>query len=303
MPPPTIPPPSLLPYLSSSQAGWDGLLAQATHELPEIEGHTMPGQTDITLSLITGGQMQWECREAHAHSAWESVHLRPGDFVLGTGTNLLYEQRWRSLSPAPIYSFTLRLCRNLLVRTVAELAGGDAAQLLLVGQAGFQDPFLLQMALSLRQELQEGAPSGKLFAQCAAQLIMLHLVRHYACSGHVPAVIQEPPHTLTPQQLHRVTTYMRDHASEDLTLQVLAHQTGFSPSHFARLFRQTTGESPHQVVRRERLVVAQRLLASTNLPLAQVAAESGFGNQSYFTRIFTSFLRVTPRAYRRECRI
>jgi hypothetical protein len=178
MNPPTTPPPSLLPYLSSSQAGWDGLLAQATHELPQMEGHVMPGQTDITLSFITRGQMQWECREVHAHAAWESFHLRPGDFVLGTGTNLSYEQQWRSLSPAPIYSFTLRLSRHLLVHTVEELAGGDATQLLLVSQAGLQDPFLLQIALSLRQELQEGAASGKLFADCAAQLIMLHLVRH-----------------------------------------------------------------------------------------------------------------------------
>jgi AraC family transcriptional regulator len=302
MRPPAIPLPSLLPYLSSSESGWDGLLAQATHELPEMEGQITPGQTAITLSLITSGQMQWECREVHAHSCWETARLGPGDFVLGAGTNLSYEQRWRSLSPTPISSFTLRLSRNLLVRTVEELAGGDATQLLLVGQAGCQDPFLLQMALRLRQELQEGAPSGKLFAQCAAQLIMLHLVRHYACSGHVPTAIQEPPHCLTRQQLHRVTTYMRDHASENPTLEVLAQQTGFSPSYFARLFRETTGESPHQCVRRERVAHAQRLLKSSKLSLAQVAVESGFADQSYLTRVFKQALHVTPAAYRRECR-
>jgi AraC family transcriptional regulator len=167
-------------------------------------------------------------------------------------------------------------------------------------QAGFQDPFLKQMALMLWRELQEGAPSGKLFAECAAQVLILYLLRHYVCSGNVATAIQGPTHTLTPQQLHRVTSYIRDHASQDLTLEVLAQQIGFSPYHFARLFRQTTGETPHQWVRRERLAHARQLLESTELSLAEVATESGFGDQSYFTRVFKQALRVTPAAYRRD---
>ncbi len=298
---PTTPPPSLLPYLSSSEVGWDGLLAQAFHELREVDGHIWPGETDITLTLITGGAMQWDMREIHAHSSWDGVHLRPGDFILGAGTNVPYEMRWRCTSPAPTYSFTLHLSRGLLARTVEELTDGDASQLMLVDQAGFQDPFLAQMALGLWRELQEGAPSGKLFAECAAQLLMLHLLRDYACSGNVAGAIQEPTHHLTPQQLHRVSAYIRDHANQDLTLEVLAQQIGFSPYHFARLFRKTTGETPHQYVRRERLEHARRLLESSKLSLAEVAVESGFGDQSYFTRVFKRALRMTPGAFRREC--
>jgi AraC family transcriptional regulator len=107
---------------------------------------------------------------------------------------------------------------------------------------------------------------------------------------------------LTPQQLRRVTTYIREHASQDLTLEVLAHQIGFSPYYFARLFRQTTGESPHQFVLRERVAHARKLLTATDLSLAQVATESGFADQSHFTLVFKRALGVTPRAYRRECR-
>ena len=172
---------------------------------------------------------------------------------------------------------------------------------MLVEQAGFQDPFLMQMVLSLWRELQEGAPSSKLFAECAAQMLMLHLLRFYACSGNIAAALQEPAHRLTPQQLKRVSTYIRDHAGKDLTLEVLAQQTGFSPYHFARLFRNTTRETPHQYVRRERLAYARRLLESSELSLAEVAVESGFGDQSYFTRVFKEALRVTPAVYRREC--
>jgi AraC family transcriptional regulator len=292
----------VLPYLSSSEARWDGLLAEAFLLPAEMEEYILPAETDISLVLFTGGAMRLESREVRTHSSWAWANFHSGDMNLTPGVNVPYELRWRSLSPSPSYTFELHLNRGLLVRTVEELAGGDATRLTVGEQGPFRDPLLTQVAFALWRELREGAPTGRLFAGCATQMLTLHLVRHYSSMVHV-AAIEEFSHRLTHKQLQRVTAYIRDHASQDLTLEVLAQQTGFSSSHFARLFRQTTGESPHQVVRRERLVLAQRLLASTNLPLAQVAAESGFGNQSYFTRVFTSFLRVTPLAYRRECRI
>jgi AraC family transcriptional regulator len=300
MHPPTLPSPSLLPYLSSVEAGWDGLLAQAYRQVPEMEGHILPGETDIELALFTGGTMRMEAREVHAHQSWDGATLRNGDFILHAGTNLSYELRWRCLSPIPTYSFRLHLSRGLLARTVEDLTGGHALQLELAEQKGFQDPFLMQMALRLWRELEERAPSGKLFAHCAAQVLLLHLLRYYAGSGNVAAAIPELPHTLTPQQLQRVSTYIRGHAGQELTLEVLAQQIGYSPYHFARLFRKTTGETPHQYVRRERLAHARCLLESTRLPLAEVAAESGFGDQSYFTRVFREALHMTPAAYRRE---
>jgi AraC family transcriptional regulator len=86
-----------------------------------------------------------------------------------------------------------------------------------------------------------------------------------------------------------------------LSLESLAQQTGFSPYHFARLFRQTTGESPHHFVLRQRIERAQCLLKQRDLPLAVVALESGFANQSHFTQVFKRHLGLTPRAYRQDC--
>jgi AraC family transcriptional regulator len=300
---PYIPPaPSVLPYLSSVELGWHGLLAEAWYLPMEVEGYLLPAETDILIALFTGGELRLEAREVHAHQSWMGLDVHPGDLILQSGTNLPYEVRWRSLSSTHTSEFDLRISRDLLVRTAEELAGGDATQLSLNEQVGFHDPLLTQIALTLWNELRDGAPTGKLFAESATQMLTLQLLRHYASWGKDISALETTSHRLTPQQLRRVVAYIRDHSSEDLTLDVLAQQAGFSPYHFARLFRQTTGETPHQRVLRERLQHAQRLLKSTALPLAQVAVETGFADQSYLTRVFKQALRVTPAAYRRESR-
>jgi len=86
-------------------------------------------------------------------------------------------------------------------------------------------------------------------------------------------------------QATRVTDFIAAHLGDDVSLDILAHQVGFSPYHFARMLRQTMGESPHQYVLRRRLERAQRLLHEP-VPLARVARAAGFVDQSHFTRTF-----------------
>jgi AraC family transcriptional regulator len=240
----------------------------------------------------------------HAHQSWTGFTARPGDLSLRAGGEPPSELRWSSLSPVPSDYFVLHLRRDVFARTVEEVTGRAAPDLTLLGRRGFRDPLLTQLGLGLWRELREGAPTGKLYAHCAAQLLTLHLVRHYAAPGEAAAAkgaaaTLARPRTLTPQQLHRVIACIQDQPSQDLTLDALAQHTGFSPYHFARLFRQTTGETPHQFVLRLRVEHAQRLLEATGLPVAHVAEECGFADQGAFTRAFRRSLGVPPRAYRR----
>src|SRR5262249_11787042 len=119
--------------------------------------------------------------------------------------------------------------------------------------------------------------------------------------GVEPAQVAPPaPAMLSARRLAHALEYIRAHLGEGLTLAAVARQVGYSPYHFARLFRQATGESLHQFVLRERIARAQRLPAETEMPLAQVAAVCGFAHQSHLTRVFRQELGHTPRAERRE---
>jgi AraC family transcriptional regulator len=282
--------------LSSAGAGWEGLVAQAFHEPRQMPGWTVPASPDLSLVLVKGGALHVEWRQAHG--PWEQQDVQPGELILNWGTGPAYEFRWRSLSAIPTQTLRLHLSRDV-VAGVAEQAGDlDLASLHLVPHVGFQDPLLTQIALALWRELQEPTPAGSVYAQTAAQLLAVHLVQHYTAGSPCGGAAYPAAPRLTDRQIKHVLEFIRGHLSEELSLEVLAQQIGFSPYHFARLFQRTTGETAHHYVLRQRIERAQRLLAETALPLARIAGESGFANQSYFTRVFKRYLSVTPRAYR-----
>ena len=87
--------------------------------------------------------------------------------------------------------------------------------------------------------------------------------------------------------------------SPDLpSLTTLADAVGVHPSHLARTFRSAYGMTVGDYARRLRLDRARTALAATDTPIALVAAEAGFADQSHFTRAFKRYTGLTPASYR-----
>lgn len=91
--------------------------------------------------------------------------------------------------------------------------------------------------------------------------------------------------------------YLAAHFAENPSLAALAAIAGLSPFHLLRLFRAETGMPPHAWLTRLRVVRARKLLASGRA-IADVAAETGFADQSHLTRCFKALVGVTPGVYR-----
>jgi AraC family transcriptional regulator len=291
-------PASLQIYRSSAEAGWDGLCADAYRVPREVESDQATAAPDLTLLVYRGGPMHVERRQGQG--SWRGGDVYQGNLVLSWGPSPAYEGRLWSLSAVPTQILNLHLSRELVSRVAESLLGVELAGLDQVDQMDFQDPLLSQVAFALWRELEQPAPTGSLYAQSAAQLLAAHLLRHYSGSHTRLSIVPPPSQGLTARQVQHLLEFIREHLSEPLSLATLAQQVGLSPYHFARVFRQALGASPHQFVLRARLERAQQMLEQTELSLAQVAAACGFADQSHLTQIFTRQLGCTPRAYRRK---
>jgi transcriptional regulator GlxA family with amidase domain len=90
--------------------------------------------------------------------------------------------------------------------------------------------------------------------------------------------------------------YMEAYFTENVALSTLARIAGVSEFHLLRLFRAKTGLPPMPTSSRKRIDHARKLLAR-QVPIVRVALETGFSDQSHFTRHFKRILGVTPGEY------
>ena len=120
-------------------------------------------------------------------------------------------------------------------------------------------------------------------------------------SGTIAAE-QEQRCGLPARMLKSIEEYIDVHLEKDLSVDELASHLGISPSYFARSFRSSIGLAPHAYVMRRRLLRAQELLVSTDLPFIDIALATGFADQSHFSRRFHQMTGVPPRAFRLQHR-
>ena len=108
---------------------------------------------------------------------------------------------------------------------------------------------------------------------------------------------------LSPERLRRVRDYVEAHLDDDLSLTVLADIACLSPYHFSRSFKEATGVGPQRYVIQRRLERAKSSLRLTHDPLALIAQEAGFADQSHLTSIFRREIGVTPWPLPRRARV
>jgi transcriptional regulator GlxA family with amidase domain len=96
--------------------------------------------------------------------------------------------------------------------------------------------------------------------------------------------------------------YMLEHLDEPLSVEGMADRAAMSPRTFARRFRATTGTTPGQWLVRQRVLLAQRLLETTEDPVELIALRCGFGTAAGLRMHFRRVLDTSPLVYRRTFR-
>jgi AraC family transcriptional regulator len=188
---------------------------------------------------------------------------------------------------------------QLGISDAALMASSDGAygEVELRASRKFAEPRLSAMVAAVHAEMTAGFPSGRLFLDSVEQAMAVTLVNGHAVR-HRPVQLYRGG--LGSARLRRIKELVDAKMEEDLSLDEMAQSVGLSTAHFARMFRRSTGKSPHQFVLRQRVERAKAMLRAPDARVLDVAVACGFKTQQHFAQVFRDVCRVSPTQYRQD---
>src|SRR5262245_7291697 len=278
------------PCAASDQRRWVGLEALRYRYQPPNEAF-QPPLTHHSLLLFLHTPKEFEAR----YEGISRVVPPPAGSILMVPAGSPARWRWGSHSD----SLHVFLEPGLVARVAAEAFELDPARVSLPPLDGLDLPQLRAAMLAVNDELTADAAGGRLAAESLANLLAVHLIRN-ASAPRPPA--RRTDGALPRGKLRAVLEYIEEHLDAGLTLDQLAAVAHLSPCHFARQFKAATGLPPHQYVIARRVERARQLLQQGDHSLAEVAACTGFSDQSQFCNHFKRLVGVTPGRFRMPAR-
>jgi AraC family transcriptional regulator len=158
---------------------------------------------------------------------------------------------------------------------------------------GLHDPLLSQIVTTLVEEIEDGF-ADRILIESLGTALCIRIAQRFV--GHLPLPASNKG--LSRDRLRRVRDYVEAHLDDNLSLTVLADIACLSPYHFSRSFKESAGVGPQRYVIQRRLERAKTLLRRTHDPLARIAQEAGFADQSHLNSIFRREMGVTPGRFR-----
>lgn len=261
--------------LSTSGAHLPGLVVKRTVAEPSTD--MVPAPQDAHMIVVHNNapiRLQWSGGRQVRHA------IIPPGCVIVNPAGYVERRAWDKRS------------EDVRVGLSLDSAHLGCPQLKLRPEIGVHDPLLAQLARYLARTFEMGAFADSLYADALAHALGAHLIEHY--SDRSARNQSRPPDALCWRQLEHVYDYIDCNLHQALTVSELATVAAVSPTHFTRLFKQQTGESPHRYVRDRRLDRAEELIVRTQLPIAAIAAAVGFSDQSHLNRVMRAQRGLTP---------
>ena len=188
---------------------------------------------------------------------------------------------------------TIWLPQSLLAHAADALSVKGTVEV--VNRGWVTDPLLQSLCFALIAETRQNPHAAKFYLDATTSLFAAYLVRNFSAGT---ARSERQTGSLRPNALRQALTYIEDNLDNKLSLSGIAASVSLSPDHFARLFRQSTGESPYRYVLSRQLERAYELLQERELSVGEIAARVGFYDQAHFSRYFKKATGLSPSEYR-----
>jgi AraC family transcriptional regulator len=230
--------------------------------------------------------------------------LRPGSMDIGLRRSALqritFDAGLMGLCP-PQSEYWIGTCDmthvTMTISDEALMAASDSAgsRIELRLERQLVDPRLRALATAVDVERIAGFPSGRLFLDSTELALARALVVGYAVRDYSVPVYRG---RLSPAKLRKITELVQEKMEEDLSLEEMARTVGLSTAHFSQVFRNTTGQTPHQCLMGYRVQRAKEMLRSAEMRVLDVAIACGFKTQQHFARVFRETCGASPTEYR-----
>ncbi|CAM4474091.1 AraC family transcriptional regulator [Paenibacillus phoenicis] len=150
---------------------------------------------------------------------------------------------------------------------------------------------LAVMAESACRAWQHGEPMGHFRSQIDLQEMLYYLYRNSRT---------KPYHA--GEALEAAKRYIDQHYNEPVTIEQLARVAELSPKYFAEMYKKKYGKSPIEYVTEKRMQRAKQLMATASAKLREIAHQTGYADEFYFSRKFKQEIGVSPSVYMRSRR-
>lgn len=273
------------PLVSSQSVGWDNLTIfydrQPAIELPKtcLKQHCIGILTDIPSTMRTE-------RIIDGHFLREENVQ--GDLII-VPANTTHQATWYSEG----CSIAIAIDPLMFAQAIYEVINPDKIELL--PKFATLDPFVYQIGVALKSALIKNGSTSRLYAETLINALILHLLENYSTTrknSFEPIAGRLPKY-----KLQQTIDYIHAYLDSDLSLNKLAALIQMSPHYFSRLFKKTTGFTPHQYVINCRIEKAKNLLKQGQLSIAEIAKEVGFVDQSHLHRYFKGKVGITPKEF------
>ncbi len=272
------------PVLSSRTRGWKGIVVEL-YRTREID--VCAPFPEHTISMHLRGPVHLE-QQRHGLSHHRTMYA--GDIIVtsaGEPKHMQHEEEAEVIK--------LRLSCDYVDAVAERALGGESQHVQLIDDFGTRDARLGHLARQFLAELETPGLASELYVESLTLQLAVHLLRHYSTAG---ARLQQQPGKLPRHKLQRAIDYINNNLAADIALEGIAGAVSMSPYHFAHLFKETTGDSPHQYVIRLRVEHAKSLLRATELPVTEIAQRVGYANAGHFSSAFHRCVGFTPTQYR-----
>jgi len=250
-------------------------------ELPESE--------DVLVDLHLGAPAKMACRRSGKRFIGTALRGHVGVVPARTAMH------WEMFDDSDLC--LLLSVPQKIIAAVARDLGADPAKVEVLDRFQIRDSQLEMLTLAVKNELESGCLSGRLYLDGLGIAIASRLLTHH--SSHSLAPHHNGQQSVTDRRLKQVLLFIEENLAQDLPLDQLAAVAQVSPSHFKAVFRKSMGLPVHQYVIERRVDRARSLLLEENLSLAEIALAAGFAHQSHLARHMRRVLGAPPQALRR----